>query len=301
MNGIHMRRFRNIPPLQYLLGFEAAARLGSFSKAADELGLSQSAVSHEMRLLEERLGQPLFLRYGRSITLTDAGRDYQRTVMQSLEQLEGGYRRLEPFRKPGSVVIYCESDFAARWLLPRLSDLKRAVPDCEPWIDTTGKAIDFESLEVSIAVVRSRTKAVTLPTYNLFEDVQVPVASPHLIKKAIQKPDQLLQHRLIHDERQEGWTEWFEAAGVLHADSSSGLDFSDREMALHAAELGCGIALCTAAFVDGRSRNDTLMKASTVKLNSGFVWQAQTTEKELSDSITHQVWTWFCGSAVALS
>jgi LysR family transcriptional regulator, glycine cleavage system transcriptional activator len=301
MNGIHMRRFRNIPPLQYLLGFEAAARLGSFSKAADELGLSQSAVSHEMRLLEERLGQPLFLRHGRSITLTDAGRDYQRTVMQSLEQLEGGYRRLEPFRKPGSVVIYCESDFAARWLLPRLSDLKHSVPACEPWIDTTGKAIDFESLEVSIAVVRSRTKAGNSLTQDLFEDVLVPVASPHLIRKAIQKAEQLLQHRLLHDERPEGWNEWFEAAGVRQADSSSGLDFSDREMALHAAELGCGIALCTEAFVDGRSRNDTLMKASTVKLNTGFVWQAQTTEKELSDSITHQVWTWFCGNAVALS
>ena len=104
MNAIHMRRFRNIPPLQYLLGFEAAARLESFSKAADELGLSASAISHEIRLLEERLGQPLFIRQGRAIWLTDAGRDYQRTVMQSLDQLEGGFRRLEPYRKPGSVV-----------------------------------------------------------------------------------------------------------------------------------------------------------------------------------------------------
>ena len=67
-----MRRFRNIPPLQYLLGFEAAARLESFSKAAEELGLSASAISHEMRLLEERLGQPLFIRKGRAIWLTDA-------------------------------------------------------------------------------------------------------------------------------------------------------------------------------------------------------------------------------------
>jgi LysR family glycine cleavage system transcriptional activator len=74
--------------------------------------------------------------------------------MRSLEQLEGGFRRLEPYRKPGSVVIYCESDFASRWLLPRLNDLKRAVPACEPWIDTSGKAIDFESLEVSIAIIR---------------------------------------------------------------------------------------------------------------------------------------------------
>ncbi len=101
-----MRRYRNVPPLQFLQGFEAAARLGNFSKAAEELGLSQSAVSHQMRLLEERLGQPLFLRVGRHVRLTDAGRDYSRTVTRALAELDTGYRRLEPYRKPRSVVIY---------------------------------------------------------------------------------------------------------------------------------------------------------------------------------------------------
>ena len=295
MNAIHMRRFRNIPPLQYLLGFEAAARLESFSKAADELGLSASAISHEMRLLEERFGQPLFIRQGRAIRLTDAGRDYQRTVMQSLEQLEGGFRRLEPYRKPGSVVIYCESDFASRWLLPRLDDLKRAVPGCEPWVDTSGKAIDFESLEVSIAIVRGRLATSNTPTQDLFEDILVPVASPRLFSKMLQKPEHLLKHRLIHDERPEGWNDWFEAAGMPHADVSAGLDFSDREMALRAAEAGHGVALCTRGFVGAGSRDTHLFKACSGELDTGHVWRAQTTEKELSDNVTSQVWKWLCG------
>ena len=299
MNAIHMRRFRNIPPLQYLLGFEAAARLSSFSRAANELGLSQSAISHEMRLLEERLGQSLFLRRGRSIILTDAGRDYHRTVMQSLEQLEGGYRRLEPYRKPGSVVIYCESDFAARWLLPRLDDLKHAVPACEPWIDTSGKPIDFESLEISIAIVRGRTSSsISAPTHNLFDDVLVPVASPGLVKKPVQKPEQLLKYRLIHDERAEGWNEWFESLGIVGADTSTGLDFSDREMALKAAEVGQGVALCTKAFIPTGDQNSSLKKASTGELATGFVWCAQSTEKELSDNVTYQVWKWFCDKSL---
>ena len=290
MNEIHMRRFRNIPPLQYLLGFEAAARLGSFSKAADELGLSQSAISHEMRLLEERLGQPLFLRHGRSIALTDAGRDYHRTVMQSLEQLEGGYRRLEPYRKPGSVVIYCETDFAARWLLPQLDDLRRAVPACEPWIDTTGKPIDFDSFEVSIAIVRARSASNSIvPTQNLFDDILVAVASPGLLKKPVQKPEQLLKYRLIHDERAEGWNEWLESLGIELADTSSGLDFSDREMALRAAEAGHGIALCTKQLVDGSS---ALVQVNSSELNTGYFWKAQSTESELSNNITHEVWQW---------
>ncbi len=289
MNAIHMRRFRNIPPLQYLLGFEAAARLGSFSRAAEERGLSQSAVSHEMRLLEERLGQPLFLRHGRSIMLTDAGRDYHRTVMQSLEQLEGGYRRLEPYRKPGSVVIYCESDFAARWLLPRLVDLRSTVPACDPWIDTSGKAIDFESFEVSIAIARSRSAANNIPSHDLFADVLVPVASPGLIKTPLQKAVHLLKYRLIHDERSEGWNEWFEAVGVTPDETSAGLDFSDREMALRATESGQGVALCTQAFIGGRGK---ITKACEGVLDTGLSWRAQTTDKELSDNVTVQVWKW---------
>jgi LysR family transcriptional regulator, glycine cleavage system transcriptional activator len=294
MNAIHMRRFRNIPPLQYLLGFEAAARLESFSKAAAELGLSASAISHEIRLLEERLGQPLFIRQGRANRLTDAGRDYQRTIMQSLEQLEGGFRRLEPYRKSGSVVIYCESDFASRWLMPRLDDLKRTVPGCEPWIDTSGKVIDFESLEVSIAIVRSRAATGSLPTQDLFRDVLVPVASAALVTKTLQKPEQLLKHQLIHDERPEGWNEWFEAAGIPHTNSSAGLDFSDREMALRAAEAGYGLALCTQQFLNGPS---ILAQINSTELDTGNVWRAQSTATELSDQTTLNVWQWLFEAA----
>jgi LysR family transcriptional regulator, glycine cleavage system transcriptional activator len=210
MSAIHMRRFRNIPPLQYLMGFEAAARLESFSRAADELGISQSAVSHEMRLLEQRVGQPLFLRQGRSIRLTDAGRDYQRSVAKSLEQLEAGYRRLEPFRKPGSVVIYTPHDFAARWLLPKLGKLRKAVPLCDPWIDTSGVNVDFDEMEASIAIVRAREIASNLVAQTLFADSLVPVASPTLIKRPIKNSVDLSHFPLIHDERSEGWNEWFE-------------------------------------------------------------------------------------------
>ncbi len=290
-----MRQFRNIPPLQYLMGFEAASRLGSFSKAAIELGLSQSAISHEMRLLEERLGQPLFLRLGRSVSLTDAGRDYQRTVMQSLEQLESGYRRLEPYRKPGSVVIYCESDFAARWLLPRLGDLRRAVPDCEPWIDTTGKSVDFESLEVSIAIVRGKSVQGDAVTLDLFEDVLVPVAAPSLVGKPVQKAEQLLGYHLIHDERPEGWNEWFEAANVNAIDKSAGLDFSDREMALKAAELGYGIALCTQQFLNATS---ALKQVNERELKTENFWKAQSTTAELSNEATAGVWKWLRQNSV---
>ena len=292
MNGIHMRRFRNIPPLQYLLGFEAAARLGSFSRAAEELGLSQSAVSHEMRLLEARIGQPLFTRLGRTIKLTDAGRDYQRSVKGSLEQLETGHRRLAPFRKPGSVVIYAPKDFAARWLLPRLHLLLAAVPNCDPWIDTSGIAIDFDELELSMAIVRARQPEIKWEHQKLTQDVLVPVASPKLIPQRLESPTEILQYPLIHDERAEGWSDWFEVAGVKAADFSAGLDFSDSDLALNAAERGLGVALASFSMIEDTIKTGLLMQVFPEVLDTSHSWFAISTKKELNDPITKNVWNW---------
>jgi LysR family transcriptional regulator, glycine cleavage system transcriptional activator len=293
MNGIHMRRFRNIPPLQYLLGFEAAARLESFSKAAEELGLSQSAISHEMRLLEERVGQSLFLRQGRAIRLTDAGRDYQRSVAGALEDLESGYRKLEPYRKPGSVVIYCPPDFAARWLLPRLGMLKKAIPHCDPWIDTSGAKVDFDEMEVSIAIVRARAVDPTLQSHKLFSDELVAVASPKVVKESTLSPGDVLTFPLIHDERPAGWGEWFESAGVIAGEISDGLDFSDSELALRAAESGYGIALASKSLLkDNLSKRHGLIQASSHVLRTGENWFALSTSSELSNPTTAETWNW---------
>jgi LysR family transcriptional regulator, glycine cleavage system transcriptional activator len=292
MNDIHMRRFRNIPPLQYLLGFEAASRLESFSKAAEELGLSQSAVSHEMRLLEERLGQPLFIRHGRSVRLTDAGRDYQRTVALALEKLDAGYRRLEPYRKPGSVVVYCPTDFAGRWMIPRLSDLKQSVPNCDPWIDTSDTKIDFDEMEISIAIVRAREVDSALESHCLFADVLIPVVSPSLFRRPLQRAVDILKYPLIHDERPEGWDDWFENAGVKVTEVSAGLDFSDSEMALRAAEEAYGISLACRPLVADSLARKKLVIACSHSLATGQSWFMVSTIKELSESTTLGVWNW---------
>jgi LysR family glycine cleavage system transcriptional activator len=292
LNAIHVRRFRNIPPLQYLLGFEAAARLGSFGKAADELGLTQSAVSHQMRLLEERLGQPLFLRHGRTVRLTDAGRDYQRTVQRSFEELEGGYRRLAPFRKPGSVVIYAPRDFAARWLMPRLADLRQRVPDCDPWIDTSGIAVDFNDMEVSIAIHRGAEANIGVIGHRLANDVLAPVMSPQLAGSPLAGPADLPRYPLLHTEGSMGWKEWFEHFGIAAGDVSAGLDFSDADLALDAAERGLGIALASQALAAEAIANGRLAQSLEHSMETAHAWFATTTAKELDDPVTRAVWSW---------
>ncbi len=293
-----MRRFRNIPPLQYLLGFEAAARLESFSKAAEELGISQSAVSHEMRLLEARVGQPLFIRQGRSVRLTDAGRDYQRSVAGALENLETGYRKLEPYRKPGSVVIYCRTDFAARWLLPRIGALKKAVPLCDPWIDTSGTKVDFDEMEVSIAIVCTRDVNSALESHMLFSDELVAVASPEILEENSLSPRNLLGFPLIHDERPAGWEVWFESGGIAAGEISAGFDFSDSELALRAAEAGYGIALASKPLVLNASCvSRGLVRVSSHVLQTGESWFAISTKRELANPITAEAWNWLIAAS----
>lgn len=288
-----MRRYRQVPPLQYLQGFEAAARLGSFTEAAEELGLSQSAISHQMRLLEERIGQPLFLRVGRTVRLTDAGRDYHRTVKRSLDDLQSGFYRLAPYRKPGSVVIYTPRDFAHRWLLPRLADFKKSCPGCDPWVDTSGADVNFQEIEASIAVVYSEVAPVNVLSVPIMTDRLSPVASADLIGRRRLKPRDLLRFPLLHDERGIGWSDWFESAGIEAADVSAGFDFSDCDFAMSAAEAGLGFALASIPLVHAAIAAGRLVQPIPHAIDPRRAWFATTTEKELESEHTAAVWRWF--------
>jgi LysR family transcriptional regulator, glycine cleavage system transcriptional activator len=168
-----------LPPLTTLEGFDAAARLGSFSAAAEELGLSQSAVSHQIRNLERALDQELFSRALRQVVLTDAGREFHRTVSEILQQLRRGVDRLAPYRKPNSVIVYCDPAFARQWLLPRLPALIADLPDVDLWLDSRGDAIDFDTTEFDIFITQEPdTERVEFPQRELFPVHYRPYASP---------------------------------------------------------------------------------------------------------------------------
>ena len=287
-----MRRYRNVPPLQFLQGFEAASRLGSFSKAAEELGLSQSAVSHEMRLLEERVGQPLFLRVGRAVQLTDAGRVYQRSVRQALDDLDAAQQRLEPFRRASSVVIYAPRDFGRRWLLPKLGDLLAACPDCQPWLDTSGAQVDFSSMEMSIGIVYAAEAPPGLLSIWLAEDVRRPLASRNLVSNDNPTDTEIAALPLIHDEGLPGWEDYFEQGGLARARLAGVLDFSDSDAALTAAEAGHGVALASLALAEAALEEGRLDPIGARRLNTGKAWFAVTNAGELENPHTASVWRW---------
>ena len=287
-----MRRYRNVPPLQFLLGFEAAARLGSFSKAAAELGLSQSAVSHEMRLLEERIGQPLFLRVGRSIQLTDAGHVYQRTVREALNDLDAAQQRLEPFRRKSSVVIYAPRDFGRLWLLPRLPALRAAYPDVQPWLDTSGAPIDFSSMEISIGITYANEPPPDVLSIKLVQDRKSPMVAPGTEPSTLSDIETLARLPLIHDEKLPGWSQFFESFGHSGAFHPSGLDFSDSDAALSAACDGMGVALGSEILADNYLKTKRLVSVTAARFDPSHSWFAVTTEQELSNTHTADVWNW---------
>ncbi len=175
-----MKRYKKVPPTAALRGFEATIRLGSVSSAADELSLTQSAVSHQLRLLEEHVGQPLFLRVGRELRPSDAGRDYYRSVREALDRLESGLLRLEPYRKPMSVVVYAPSDVIAAFAVPALVGFRQTHPQVDPWFADAQTAPSFDAVEVDIVISRSEKAPAEDLVLDCGRDRLAPVVSPEL-------------------------------------------------------------------------------------------------------------------------
>ena len=229
-----------------LRGFDAAARLGSFAAAAECLSVTQSAISHQIRTLEDDLGQPLFRRIGRAVVLTDAGRDFAQTVAKVLRTLDVGIERLAPYANPRSVIIYTDDAFARGFLMPRLSALRTALPEVDPWIDTSGRAVDFAEDEVDLLVTNRPVPAGSAAT-ELLPDARVALAAPGLIARLGGPPatvTELARWPLLHDEAADGWRAWWRVTNLVPYEASpAGLTFSDPGLALEAAAGGLGVAL----------------------------------------------------------
>ncbi len=283
---------KKLPPLTSLEGFEAAARLGSFSAAAEALNLTQSAISHQIRMLEAALGQPVFRRLHRNVVLTDAGRDFQRSVAAVLDQLRAGVDRLEPYKKPGSVVVYCDAALANGWLAPRLPALKARHPRVDIWLDTTGRMVDFARDEVDILVRRfPQARLPILPRdvelHPLFAETLRPMAPPPLAAalRGLDPSRWPVQAPLLHEEGVDGWPLWFDRYGggdpatlPSATQLSAGPNFSDAFVMLQSAAAGLGIALgwrrIAEAFIAGRQL-DFLSDLELVSPNGYYIAASQ--------------------------
>ncbi|MDZ4018412.1 LysR substrate-binding domain-containing protein [Pseudomonas sichuanensis] len=222
------------PPLNALRGFEAAARLGSFHKAAEALNLTQSAISQQIRSLESYLEQPLFHRTGRSVSLTDAGHDLLSTTQTLLQQLAVGIRRLDQYRKPNQLVVNTTPAFARHWLLPRLADFHQRYPEVDLWLFTSFEVPDMASETIDLAIRDDIGAQAECSFSVLHQDLLYPACHPDLAAQG---------RTTLHGEREMDWSHWQVEGGEDVGQQGKGLNFSDPGLLLEAAGEGLGIAL----------------------------------------------------------
>jgi len=233
-------------PLTALRSFEVAGRHQSFTRAAEELFISQAAISRQIRELEALLGRPLFERKHRAVELTPAGQRLLDVLTRSFDGIDDCLTALQDEPSIGMVKVSVESAFAAGWLIQRLAAFNREFPDVHVVVDTDPRLIAFRGDRAQLAIRHSvqasrwaRTESVRLAEVEL-----VPVAAPSLLKDtpAIREPRDLLGLPLLHEEDTTLWKGWFAKAGLPNATVEQGPVYGDG-LNLQAALRGLGIAL----------------------------------------------------------
>jgi LysR family glycine cleavage system transcriptional activator len=240
-----------LPPLSALRPFEAAARLESFSRAADELHLTHGAVSHQVRALEEHLGTALFTRQGKRVVLTAAGRSFAERVRGALDEIARAAEAART-RNAKRLSVSVLPSFASRWLMPRLIDFMERHPGLEVSVNASTNLVNFAAEEIDIAIRFGKGPWPALACEMFLEDEYFPVASPKMNRGKLPKsPADLLAPgvRIMREDR-DYWPEWFRAAGVPFEDRVRGPLFNDSTYSLQAAARGEGIALARRSIVE---------------------------------------------------
>ena len=244
----------HLPSLNGLRAFEASARHLSFTLAAAELNVTQAAISHQIRRLEEQLNVKLFVRQNRSLMLTRAAKDYLPAVRAAFEDLRRATERLVRPERQRVLTVSTIASLAAKWLVPRLIQFHAAHPEIEVRISTTMRSVDFRTEGIDLGIRYGKGDWPGLRADWLIQDSWFPVCSPALLKgeRPLRRPEDLAHHTLIHVEHyREAWALWLEAAGApVEIALRRGLTFDLIMVALQAAIDGSGVALAGTSFVE---------------------------------------------------
>jgi LysR family glycine cleavage system transcriptional activator len=258
---------RRLPPLNGLKAFEAAARSESFTRAAEELNVTQGAVSHQVKALEGVLGLKLFHRERQRLILTAAGRDYLAVVRDALDRIAIGTERLLHRREGGVLTVSTSPDFAAKWLVNRLGRLAERRPDIDLRVSATTHYVDFAHEDVDVAIRHGDGNWPGLHLERLYSERLFPVCSPKLVagRNRITEAADLLKFPLLRLEDAKNWTRLLKAAGV-NAAVGPGPVLNRASMLIDAAVDGHGIALARTALAAWDLINGRLVRPLGVSL-----------------------------------
>jgi len=248
-----------LPPLNSLKAFEAAARHESFTRAAEELCVTQGAVSQQVKALESGLGIKLFNRERQRLIITEAGRDYLTVVRDALDRIAIGTDRLLQRQSSGTLTVSTSPDFAAKWLVHRIGRFSSTHPDIDLRISATMHHVDFAREDVDVAVRHGDGNWSGLAVARLCQEQLFAVCSPKLLtgRQRMTLPADVLKFTPLHLENRRDWSRWFDAAGVANVELSHGPVLNRASLVIDAAVDGQGVALARTTLaawdlIDGR-------------------------------------------------
>lgn len=256
---------RRLPQLNALKTFEAAARHESFTRAAEELCVTQGAVSHQVKALELELGIKLFNRERQRLIITNAGRDYLAVVRDALDRIAMGTERLLQRQSSGALTVSTSPDFAAKWLVHRLGRFAEAHPGIDLRVSATMHHVDFAREDVDIAVRHGDGHWSALHVTRLCAEHLFAVCSPKLAS-SLRRPGDVLKFPLLHLDDSNAWSAWLQAAGITDAGATHGPILNRASMLIDAAIDGHGVALARTALAAWDIINKRLVRPFTIAL-----------------------------------
>ncbi len=273
---------RRFPPLKGLKAFETVARLGSFNAAAGELNVTRSAVSHQIRALEDAIGFSLFERDTRPARLTDAGQAYFPVVRDAFDTIEQSTRALALDRSDDELVIQVYVTVALKWLIPRLHDFERRHPAIRVRLSTSYVEWNFDREHADVGFILSRRKDAGLHYSPLFRAMLTPLCSPSLLQEhgGAMSPEDLRHHTVLHVyTADEDWRTWLDAAGVSDIAPSGRIAFDSYVLAQQAAEEGHGVAMTLGPFAREELQSGRLVKPFQQTVPHEHWWELVCTEQ----------------------
>lgn len=275
-----------VASLDFFKGFEAAARHLSFTKAAEELFLTQSAVSRQIQALEESLGVKLFTRRNRGLALTEAGQQMYRAADAALRTLREAAERIAPGNKQKMVTVTSSMAFCSLWLIPRLSAFRKVHPDVDVRISANNTVLDLDREQIDVAIRYCPLPAAPSGSIRMFGEEIVPICGRQLLKGGkhpLKEAADLRNHTLLHFDHPEGsipwlsWSVWLESAGVPDLKPAGALRFSHYDQVVAAAIAGQGVALGRRPLVANLIADGSLMapfKSDSVTDRAYFIVRA---------------------------
>jgi len=285
---------RRLPPLTSLRAFEAAGRHLSFTLAAAELKVTQAAISHQVKSLEEHLGKALFLRQPRHLELTPAGNALLPVLRSAFDDISQSVAELTDKKTASAITVRLAPSFAAKWLSPRLEDFRRKHPRIDLSLRHSNEPADFARQPIDLAITYGKGDWPGVVADKLLSIDFFPVCAPAYMRgeHALTDIGNLRYHTLLHDGDFQNWSDWLRLADVTGIDPTRGTVMDDTNVLTQAAVNGLGIALGSTPFVADHLEAGRLVRPFESTLRSDFAYYVVCPKQHLQRSSVRAFKEW---------